>query len=1094
MYNKSKNTYLDDYFAKDNHSPVVVELHGFIPAFNDASKSSSKKDSKSVQDPLGLFKRVQTFKTSTDYILEDKDFTDIESIAYVQDFVTSISWSNSIAPPYQTGSLNMKMPIDAAIHYFQGRYIIPNYSNSRINAGRRTDYRQDVGTTTANINSDDQGNYKSNIDKIKADIKDKVINKDGIINPFGRQPSAGGWIVIRSESVTRDDSTEVITQGISSDPDIDKLKAERNNLNTKSKELQTELTKINKDIRLLEENNADGNRTDTVLINKLKSRKALIEKALADNQSEQQNADDQLQDISTKLNVVKHPAVFFGKIVNVSISLESMAYDNGTKSYANITIHYEGFLNPLMNCDFVVSISQGAGAAGLKKGTIFQGVDKQGQSDFINEYLKYFLEQSKKRNVKAGDVLQSMINLFGQMELPQTLLTPLTSDYADSQLKQLKNNEIKRSVLESKDASKEQLEELRDKNQSYYLNSIPNNFKMQLGDVITVIDGNDKSYGSPYTGCFLKTSKMNVEGPVDNKRNTSKNSAPVFFGTDAFSTAINGMKGKRIWSLLESLGKPDSNVVEMFPVLLPLSSLPANDAIDQFRILFGDDINYSNLQNNDLNSTRLMLFKTLGAIPAIIYRFKPVSYTAVTKSAFDRLYNERIWRKGYLRNKTYSEQIGMSEDMELKDNPFGQMDNASNVHVGPNSRIIDAKYIHSVSLKSNDSRINCVYTRPAVSGKFADGFELLGALSDPMIDPYSINRYGLSIYETYYPFFNFDNNNAAVEETKLDKQDDGTVEILSEDGKNLIRIKPDGTEEVVPLDQSGYAVNTIKAPVIFNEAGEINEDEIKAGFASQWVVYPNDKAALVSSDGSITTYKRTRDIDNVVTIFQQNESGTPDSIVVDPFIISEVNRVLDERKQQELDVKAKKYNAQADTKGWTPNANALEKGLVKDSYVLSSAISERVFLNLASDCNYYRGTIATYYNPIVEHVPGTHMAFQFGEWYASLGEEAEPFTNNFNTKLRDELEDKAAETNYGPYPEANNIFLLCYVEAITHKIVTNPNTGSKTSMTIYEFSRGTIVSGINNMGEPYQGGNLLAQLASKVEVPYMTPYSVNEGE
>ena len=113
---------------------------------------------------------------------------------------------------------------------------------------------------------------------------------------------------------------------------------------------------------------------------------------------------------------------------------------------------------------------------------------------------------------------------------------------------------------------------------------------------------------------------------------------------------------------------------------------------------------------------------------------------------------------------------------------------------------------------------------------------------------------------------------------------------------------------------------------------------------------------------------------------------------------------------------------------------------------------------------------------------------------AAYGEAAEPHTDDFNTGERPIGGDPSMETNYGPYPEANNIFLLCYVESISHKVIVNAATGSKTSMTFYDFSRGTIISGVNNMGEPYQGEYLLSQLASKVEVPYMTPYSVSEVE
>lgn len=1106
MYNKSKNQYLEYYFKQDNHSPVVVELHGFIPAFNDSNaievNQKTKDNYYKMLDPLGLRKRTESFKNTSDYIAEDKNFTDIEEIAYVQDYVTSVSWSNSINPPYQTGSLIMKMPLDAAIHYMQGRYIIPNYSNDRTNYGRRSDYAKNIKTNTAsrvipNENGDGLGTVK--VDKIKTEIKDKLQNKDGILNPFGRQPSAGGWIVIRSESYTTDDSMEPIDIH-EANVDIDKKKSQIKENKAKRKELEAKLKKAKADLEVLEQLGNDGNKVNPFTLGKVKKVKEILEAAL--NQAEFDEADSelQLQNIAAKLNIVKHPAVFFGKIVSVSISVDSLANENGTKSYANIQLQYEGFLNPLMNSDFVVSVSQGAGATGLKPGTIFQGVDKQGQSDFINQYLKYFLDQVKKRNVKAGDVLQSMVSMFGRMEVPSTILTPLTYNYSSGDIDNLRARKTWEHVIEMRkdkgidDRTQPTQEELREYStvlqNDYTINKFEGKFPIELGSIIRVIDGNDKSYGTPYTGCFL-VDKQTVDN--DPKRSTSKNAAPVFFGADAFSTAINGMKGKKIWPLIESICKPDPNMVEMFPALLPVSSLPSADAIDQLKTLLGkENLDYESLP--DVNDPMMKIFKSLGVVPSIIYRFKPVSYTAVSKDAFTKLYDSRIWRKNYLRNKTYSEEAGMSEDMELK-NYFTGLESTKNYHSGANSRIIDAKYIHSLSLRSTDSRINCVYTRPATSGKFQDGFELFGALSDPMIDPYSINRYGLSLYETYYPFFNFDNNNAAVNENKVDEQKDKVSERFSPDGKTLITINADGTETETPVEQSPYAVNTIKPPIIFNETGEINEDEIKAGFASQWVVYPNDIAELISSNGDTITYKRTYEYVNdepVAKYFQLNSTGQPDSLVVDPALISEIESVLDKYKQDELDLKGKAHSKQVDDKGWTPNSNSIEKGIVKDAYILASAISERIFLNIASDCNYYRGTVSTHYNPIAEHVPGTHMAFQIGEWYANYGEAAEPHTDDFNTGERPIGGDPSMETNYGPYPEANNIFLLCYIESISYKIIVNAATGTKTSMAFYEFSRGTIISGVNSMGEPYRGEHLMSQLASKVEVPYMTPYSVSE--
>lgn len=1107
MYNKSKNQYLEDYFKEDNHSPVVVELHGFIPAFNDSTALKNNKKTRDKQfndllDPLDLRKRVNSFKTNMDYVTEDKDYTDIESIAYVQDYVTSVSWSNSINPPYQTGSLIMKMPLDAAIHYLQGRYIVPNYSNDRTNYGRRSDYASNVKVNTASrVIKNKEGKDELQIDKIKSEIKNKVVNKDGILNPFGRQPSAGGWIVIRSESYTKDDSSEPIDIH-QANVDIDKAKAQIKESAIKQKELVVKLEQANRDLSMLEELGRDGNSVNAATIEKVKKVKAILEAALKQANLNKELAESELENIAAKLNIVKHPAVFFGKVTSVSISVDSLANENGTKSYANIQLQYEGFLNPLMNSDFVVSISQGAGASGLKPGTIFQGVDKEGKSDFINNYLKYFLEQVKKRNVKAGDVLQSMLSLFGQMDLPPTLLTPLTSNFSSEETDNLKAREMwkyviqRRESMQNFDRSKPTDAEIKEYsaylNSDYTISKFEGAYPMRLGDVIRVIDGNDKSYGTPYTGCFL-VDKQTLKN--DPKRSTSKNAAPVFFGADAFSAAINGMKGKRIWSLLESICKPDGNMIEMFPVLLPVSSLPSEDAISQLKILLGNvDFSYETASNNDL--PMIKIFKSLGVIPSIIYRFKPVSYTSVTKDAFNKLYDSRIWRKNYLRNKTYSEEAGMSEDMELK-NYFAGLESGNNYHSGPNSRIVDAKYIHSLTLRSTDSRINCVYTRPATSGNFQDGFELFGALSDPMIDPYSINRYGLSLYETYYPFFNFDNNNAAVSDNKVNEQSDKVSESFSADGKTLITTNADGSITETPVSQSPYAVNTIKPPIIFNEAGEISESEVEAGFASQWVVYPNDIAELISSDGSTVTYKRTYEYINnqpVAKYFQLNSTGQPDSLIVDPTLIQEIETVLNKYKQDKLDLKGKRHSNQVDSKGWTPNSNSIEKGLVKDAYILSSAISERIFLNIASDCNYYRGTVSTHYNPIAEHVPGTHMAFQIGEWYANYGEAAEPHTDDFNTGERPIGGDPSMETNYGPYPEANNIFLLCYVESISHKVIVNAATGSKTSMTFYDFSRGTIISGVNNMGEPYQGEYLLSQLASKVEVPYMTPYSVSEVE
>jgi len=110
-------------------------------------------------------------------------------------------------------------------------------------------------------------------------------------------------------------------------------------------------------------------------------------------------------------------------------------------------------------------------------------------------------------------------------------------------------------------------------------------------------------------------------------------------------------------------------------------------------------------------------------------------------------------------------------------------------------------------------------------------------------------------------------------------------------------------------------------------------------------------------------------------------------------------------------------------KGYTPSVDSIKGGVVKDAYIFCSALAERLYMNIAEDCYFYRGSVSGpfYNNPDIH--PGMYMSFLLSE-------------NN----------------------EGDFFYLICYIETINNRIQVNSVSGVRNAITSYEFSRGRIIS------------------------------------
>lgn len=723
MYQYSKNKYCQDRFYNEKgelKTPVVIELHGFTPTTESDEYAFSLKESDSSFDPLSLKQSVKI--DNKEGKIQTNNYpprSDIDTVQYMEQYLTSISWTNSIKPPYQFGSATFKMPLSDALFYFNGIPIMPLLE--------------------------------------VIDLQDKTSDN---FNNYGRQPSTGGWIVVRVPPVEKEIQEQKLE---ATDDELNRIKADYEQF---KKDFSLETTP---------EGDLREKQTREDISAAVRAEDRRFRELIAELEGRPSGAT--LHDVA-KLNIVKFPACFFGLVTGISITADSESSSTQNRSYANISIQFEGFLNPLMNNDFVVSASKGRGASELVQGTIFQGFEKSapgefrtnGGTDFVNGFLKFFIEKSKKQNVSAADVIQSMLALFGKSVLPKSLFLPLTKENASNELleyvKSQKLNEKTQSVDTENSTTTSALGIL---NKSTDL-------LLRLGETIKVVGDNKTAYGTSFQNQFLKNNSQLLSNP----KNSSPYSHPVFWGPDAFSAMINGMKTQKIWSMINSLGVPDTNLVELFPVLIPFTG-KTEEIKSVIKNLTGEEDPLS------LDNPLLNLIKCLGVIPAIVYRFKPTGYgLPLSKAAFDALHQVYTWTEPYSRSKTYCEQINLSHE-------------GSTVET---LATIDGRNIYNFSLKANDSRVNAVYVESVFSGSHKDGFELFGALSDPMINVNSINKFGLQLYKTRYPFIHFNNSKEAVivEEQKVDEQVDLTPASLDEDLSNGPNKQEIAKPEIVYID------------------------------------------------------------------------------------------------------------------------------------------------------------------------------------------------------------------------------------------------------------------------------------------------------
>lgn len=226
----------------------------------------------------------------------------------------------------------------------------------------------------------------------------------------------------------------------------------------------------------------------------------------------------------------------------------------------------------------------------------------------------------------------------------------------------------------------------------------------------------------------------------------------IIKGRPAKSALSRAMQNPKVtlWNLLTGLFMPEANIMEMFPTLLPIDLVEgtgkrgAKDAQSS-----GGGGTTSEAKEDSFNRiVHSKLVKSLGAIPAIVYRYKPLPPGfEVDKAHLNRTYSTL----GLEQNI----QTTFSEEFYAKDpNALG----VDRVNFNPNIGTVDYLVIPGEAvirevLTWNDSdRVNAVsYAQPYASASGGD-LLLFGVDCVPVFNAVDINRHGLRIRTGATPF------------------------------------------------------------------------------------------------------------------------------------------------------------------------------------------------------------------------------------------------------------------------------------------------------------------------------------------------------
>ena len=148
--------------------------------------------------------------------------------------------------------------------------------------------------------------------------------------------------------------------------------------------------------------------------------------------------------------------------------------------------------------------------------------------------------------------------------------------------------------------------------------------------------------------------------------------------------------------------------------------------------------------------SKLRVFKRLGGVPVIIYRYKPVyPYAPPTLEGIKRLTRFKYGIEGNAQSKTDCEKF------------FGEMP-VSEIGKGQ-SYEINHRFITALSHEVNeDQRINFTFVEGAFSNAQGHSLNYFRTYASPALNKTDINRHGLRSFSMHTPFVSLDSDPEAV--------------------------------------------------------------------------------------------------------------------------------------------------------------------------------------------------------------------------------------------------------------------------------------------------------------------------------------------
>lgn len=226
----------------------------------------------------------------------------------------------------------------------------------------------------------------------------------------------------------------------------------------------------------------------------------------------------------------------------------------------------------------------------------------------------------------------------------------------------------------------------------------------------------------------------------------------IIKGRPAKSALSQAMQNPRItlWSLLTGLFIPEPHIMEMYPTLIPLDLVEGtgNRGAEDTQSIGGGGATPKAKEDSFNRIIHSKLVRSLGAIPALVYRYKPLPPGfEVDKASLNRTY-------GALGLEQNSQETFSAEFYAKTVNAIGIQSPNFYPNIGTTDYlVIPGEAVVREVLTWNDSdRVNAVsYAQPYSSASGGD-LLLFGVDCVPIFNAIDINRHGLRIRTGATPF------------------------------------------------------------------------------------------------------------------------------------------------------------------------------------------------------------------------------------------------------------------------------------------------------------------------------------------------------